>query len=112
MRRALPLRLHGDLDAGQDRLGLLRHRLVPRPHHDRRGHASGFAHRMQHMRQQRAPADPMQHFRRRRAHARALAGGENDGKAAAIGHGVPLAPGARALIAERPPVEKGTPRRR
>jgi hypothetical protein len=41
----------------------------------------------------------MQHFRPRRTHARAFAGGENDGKAAAIAHRAHLAAKDRAIKA-------------
>jgi hypothetical protein len=59
-------------------------RFALRPDHHRRARPAGRLHGGQNMHQQRLPGQRMKDLGTRRAHAGAFAGGEHDGKAAAL----------------------------
>jgi len=76
--------LHEDFRVGHDAFCFDNHALGIRGDHDRRRGRRGFAHGIESVGEQRAAGDGVQHLRPRGTHARALAGREHDGKAAAL----------------------------
>jgi hypothetical protein len=93
MSRPASLTLDDDFGTGKSLAGFGRDRLGAGPDHDCRHRAPGLAHGLEHMSEQRPAGDRVQYLRPRRAHARALAGREHNGKTSApslaFGHLLP-----------------------
>ena len=78
---AEPLALHHDLDFGCGAARFRRHVLAPRTDHDHDPVGPRGSGGVEHMRQHRAPGEPVQHLRGRGSHSRPLARRQHHGEA-------------------------------